>query len=129
MADFRGRQIGELSGGQRQRVFIAQALAQETTVLLLDEPFSGVDIAAEQEIWGLLDQLQAEGVTMILATHDLSAAQSQFDKLLLLKNRVVAYGSPLQVLTSDHLRQAYGKQVGIFPTANHESAVIVADSL
>lgn len=125
MADFRFRQISELSGGQRQRVFIARALAQETEVILLDEPFSGVDVAAEQEINRVLDQLHREGVTMMLATHNLGAAQTQFDKLLLLKNRVVAFGEPPQVLIPEYLRQAYGKQVAIFHLDG--TALVVAD--
>jgi len=114
MADFRSRQIGQLSGGQRRRVFIARALAQETDVLLLDEPFSGVDVAAEHEIMDTLDMLQAQRVTVLLATHDLAMASSRFDRLLLLKRTVIAYGQPEHVFTPDALKAAYGGRVGMF---------------
>ena len=125
MVDFRARQIGELSGGQRRRVFIARALAQETDVLLLDEPFSGVDVAAEQEVMDVLTRLHNEGITIITATHDLSTAQKQFDRLLLLRQTVIAYGPPEEVLVAEKLRQAYGRRVGIFKDG--EQTVIVAD--
>jgi ABC-type Mn2+/Zn2+ transport system ATPase subunit len=125
MADFRGRQIGELSGGQRRRVFIARALAQETDVLLLDEPFSGVDVAAEQEVMDVLGRLHAEGITIITSTHDLSTAQKQFDRLLLLRQTVIAYGPAEEVLIAENLREAYGRRVGIFKDG--EQTVIVAD--
>ncbi|MFP4322388.1 MAG: metal ABC transporter ATP-binding protein [Anaerolineales bacterium] len=125
MADFRQRQIGALSGGQRRRVFIARALAQETDVLLLDEPFSGVDISAEREIQEALDQLNAEGITIIVATHDMEMAQTQFDRLLLLKHRVIAYGTPKEVFTPGALREAYGRRVGVIEHGNQ--TVIVAD--
>jgi ABC-type Mn2+/Zn2+ transport system ATPase subunit len=85
MEQLRNRQIGQLSGGQKRRVFIARALAQETNVLLLDEPFSGVDAAAEAEIFATLEDLKVLGVTVLLATHDLGTAAERFDKLLLLK--------------------------------------------
>ncbi len=114
MADFRHRQIGQLSGGQKRRVFIARALAQETDVLLLDEPFSGVDAAAEGEILQALDVLRGAGVTVLLATHDLSLATRQFDRLLLLKRRVVAYGAPADVFRPETLREAYGGRIGVF---------------
>lgn len=125
MAEFGRRQIGELSGGQRRRVFIARALAQETDVLLLDEPFNGVDASAEQEISRVLDNLRADGVTTILATHDLSQATTYFDKLLLLRGGIIAYGVPQQVFTPEHLTQAYGGRLGIF----HEGGetIIITD--
>mgnify|MGYP005842027877 CR=1 FL=1 len=114
MLDCRHRQIGQLSGGQRRRVFIARALAQQTDVLLLDEPFSGVDAAAEEEILATLDLLRAEGVTVILATHDMRLAASRFDKLLLLNRRVIAFGAADQVFRPELLEQAYGGRIGIF---------------
>ena len=112
--DQRKRQIGQLSGGQRQRVFIARALAQETDVLLLDEPFSGVDAAAEHEILDVLDRLQAEHVAVVTATHDLSMAASRFEKVLLIRQRVIAYGTPETVFTPEHFQAAYGSHVGVF---------------
>lgn len=126
MADFRHRQIGELSGGQRRRVFIARALAQEADILLLDEPFSGVDVAAEGEIILVLDALQAQGVTIILATHDLQAAQRQFDRLLLLRHEVIACGTAAEVLTAANLRAAYGKRVGVFEEG--QQTIVVVDA-
>jgi ABC-type Mn2+/Zn2+ transport system ATPase subunit len=124
MLPFRHRQISELSGGQRRRVFIARALAQETDVLLLDEPFSGVDAAAEQEISSILDRLREEGVTVLLATHDLGAAQKFFDKLLLLKQSVIACGRPEEVFTAQALQQTYGRRVGIFHSGEDTIAVV-----
>ena len=112
--DLRKRRIGQLSGGQRQRVFIARALAQETNVLLLDEPFSGVDAAAEREILQVLDRLKADGVTVVIATHDLSMAASRFDRVLLIRQRVIAYGAPEAVFVPEHFQAAYGSQVGVF---------------
>lgn len=112
--DLRRRRIGQLSGGQRQRVFIARALAQEAKVLLLDEPFSGVDAAAEREILDVLDRLKADGVTVVIATHDLSMAASRFDRVLLIRQRVIAYGTPEAVFVPEHFQAAYGSHVGVF---------------
>ena len=114
LADQRQRQIGQLSGGQRQRVFIARALAQETDVLLLDEPFSGVDAAAEHEILDVLDRLQAEHVTVITATHDLNMAANRFERVLLIRQRVIAYGAPADVFQPENFAAAYGSHVGMF---------------
>jgi ABC-type Mn2+/Zn2+ transport system ATPase subunit len=125
MAQFRHRQIGQLSGGQKRRVFIARALAQDTDVLLMDEPFSGVDAAAEQEILNTLDVLRAAGVTVLLATHDLGMATEHFDKLMLLKRTLLAYGVPQEVFTPDTLRLAYGGRIGVFREG--EQVMILAD--
>ncbi|MBZ0307646.1 MAG: metal ABC transporter ATP-binding protein [Anaerolineae bacterium] len=125
MADFRHRQIGQLSGGQRRRVFIARALAQETNMLLLDEPFSGVDVKAEEEIMLVLERLYREGIAMMIATHDLSNATTYYDKLLLLNQTVVAFGEPEVVFTPDTLAEAYGGRVGIFHKGTE--MILVAD--
>lgn len=125
MSAFAHRQIGQLSGGQKRRVFIARALAQETDVLLLDEPFSGVDAAAEREIMQVLDDLREQGVTVVLATHDMGMAAEQFDKLLLLKRRVLAFGTAAEVLTPDVLAQAYGGAIHVFK--NGQEMTIFAD--
>ncbi len=114
MADFRHRQIGQLSGGQRRRVFIARALAQETDVLLLDEPFGGVDVAAGEEILEILDALHDDGVTVIVATHNMSLAAGRFDKLLLVNRRLIACGKPDEVFTAETLGKAYGGRIGVF---------------
>jgi ABC-type Mn2+/Zn2+ transport system ATPase subunit len=105
------KQIGELSGGQQQRVFIARALAQEAELLLLDEPLSGLDIPSQQAIFAILDSLKAEGVTVIMATHDLDLAAERFDRILLLNRRVVAFDVPTAVFQPHYLLQAYGGHI------------------
>ncbi len=125
MADFAKRQIGALSGGQKRRVFIARALAQETDVLLLDEPFSGVDVAAQSEIMDVLDILKAMQITVILATHDLELAVKRFDKMLLLKQIVIAYGTPQEVFQPQHLKAAYGGHVSIMPVDEDNSGTLI----
>lgn len=119
------RQIGELSGGQRRRVFIARALAQDTRVLLMDEPFTGVDTTSEQEIMNTLDMLTEQGITILLATHDMGRAASHFDKVLLLKRRVLAYGRPEDVMQADVLRQAYGGALSVFRRG--DETIFIAD--
>jgi manganese/iron transport system ATP-binding protein len=108
MSTYAGRQIGELSGGQQQRVFIARALAQEATILLMDEPFSGVDAPSQEAILEILDRLRDQGVTMLVSTHDLNLAVERFDRLALLNRRLVAYGVPDQAVTPLTLAAAYG---------------------
>lgn len=112
MTRFGQRQIGELSGGQRRRVFIARALAQNDDILLLDEPFSGVDPSAQAELLDTLDKLNAEGVTIVLTTHDLDLAFHHFDRVLALRRRVVALGTPEEVFLPEVLAQLYGR--GLF---------------
>lgn len=102
------RSIGELSGGQQQRVFLARALAQEPHILLMDEPFTGVDITTQETTLELLDTLQTQGVTLIVSTHDLNFATRRFERVLLLNRRVIAYGAPAQVFTNENLMRAYG---------------------
>lgn len=125
MGDFRQRQIGQLSGGQRRRVFIARALVQQTNVLLLDEPFSGVDAAAGEEIMRVLDSLHADGLTLILATHDMNLAATRFDRLLLLNHSVIAYGPREEVFTAEVLGQAYQGQIGVVQSG--EGTVLIMD--
>jgi manganese/iron transport system ATP-binding protein len=107
MTEFGDRQIGQLSGGQRQRVFLARALAQEPSILLLDEPVSGVDATTQHQIFELLDRLCSEGVTTIVASHDLSCVAQRFDHVLLLNKTVHGYGPPEDVLTQDLLNQTF----------------------
>lgn len=111
---FRDRQIGQLSGGQMRRVFIARALAQETDVLLLDEPFSGVDATVEREITEALDRLRKDNITVLLATHDFQFATEKADRLLILNQRVIACGLPADVFVPDKLKAAYGKHGSVF---------------
>ena len=110
MAAFAGRQIGELSGGQQQRVFIARALAQNASILLMDEPFSGVDVPSQEAILEILDGLREQGVTVLLSTHDLNLAVERFDRLALLNRRLIAYGPARGAITPAALAAAYGGQ-------------------
>jgi manganese/iron transport system ATP-binding protein len=111
IADLADRPIGELSGGQQQRVFLARALAQEPHILLMDEPFTGVDFTTQEATLELLEHLQAERVTAMVSTHDLTLAAERFDQVLLLNKRMIAYGSPNDVFTPANLSQAFGSQV------------------
>jgi len=105
------RSINDLSGGQQQRVFLARALAQEPHILLMDEPFTGVDISTQEATLTLLDQLQTQHVTVMVSTHDLNMAAERFEACLLLNHTLVAYGPPAEALAADNLRRAFGKQV------------------
>ncbi len=110
-----GRSIGDLSGGQQQRVFLARALAQEPRILLLDEPFNGVDLATREATLRLLDELQQQGVTALISTHDLALAATHFDRVLLLNRRVIAYGLPEEVIVAPSLSAAFGQQMFVLP--------------
>lgn len=107
ISDLAYKHLSELSGGQRQRVFVAQGLAQEHDLLLLDEPLTGIDLTTAVAIDEILHEEVAEGCTVIITTHDLSEAEVA-DYVLLLSGRVVASGTPAEVLTSTHLSEAYG---------------------
>lgn len=126
MLEHAQRQIGELSGGQRQRLFIARALVQEAELLLLDEPFAGLDAPAQEKILAILDDVQAQGVTVLFATHDLELAAHHFDRVLLVNRRCVAYGEPQQVLTPANLSVAYGGHLQVLNTP--EGRVVIGDS-
>ncbi|NLO27921.1 MAG: metal ABC transporter ATP-binding protein [Actinobacteria bacterium] len=105
------RPIGELSGGQQQRVFLARALAQEPHVLLLDEPFTGVDISTKEAVLEFLSSLRDRVVTVLVSTHDLELASARFDEIVLLNGRLISSGSPEQVFTEAHLQAAFGGQM------------------
>jgi manganese/iron transport system ATP-binding protein len=107
MAEFRDRQIGQLSGGQQQRVFLARAMAQGAPILLLDEPFAGVDAATERALLEVLGRMREAGRTLLVVHHDLTSAAEYFDTLLLLKQRLYAFGPPEQVLRPQLLDQVY----------------------
>ena len=108
MTAFRRRQIGELSGGQKKRVFLARALAQEGRVILLDEPFTGVDVTTEQAIIGLLRELRAEGRIMLVSTHNLGSVPEFCDRAVLINRSVLASGPTAEVFTHENLRIAFG---------------------
>lgn len=114
MGDFGHRQIGELSGGQQQRVFMARALAQGSDILLLDEPFAGVDAATERAILDVLERAKQAGKTLVVVHHDLSTAAEYFDKLMLIKQRLYAYGVPRLVLNEALLSKVYEGRLKIF---------------
>jgi manganese/iron transport system ATP-binding protein len=110
IAALAGHSIGELSGGQQQRVFLARALAQEPHILLMDEPFTGVDVTTQETTLALLDQLREAQVTVLVSTHDLDMAAQRFDTVLLLNHRLVAIGTPAEVFRAEHIRAAFGGQ-------------------
>lgn len=113
MTEYKTQQIGELSGGQLQRIFIARALAQQADVILLDEPFVGIDAVSEAVIVTLLQTLRDEGKTILIVHHDLHKVTSYFDELLILNRRLIAAGPVASVFIEENMRQAYG-DAGIF---------------
>ncbi|TMM55628.1 manganese/iron ABC transporter ATP-binding protein [Sulfitobacter sabulilitoris] len=108
MSAYRHRQIGELSGGQRKRVFLARALAQEGQVILLDEPFTGVDVKTEEQIVALLRALRDEGRVMLVSTHNLGSVPEFCDRTILVKGTVTAFGPTDEVFTRENLETAFG---------------------
>lgn len=108
MADFRKRQIGELSGGQKKRVFLARALAQDGRVILLDEPFTGVDVKTEDAIIALLRDLRDEGRVILVSTHNLGSVPEFCDQTVLVKGTVLAYGATSEIFTQANLERAFG---------------------
>ena len=108
IADFRRRQIGELSGGQKKRVFLARAIAQEAKVILLDEPFTGVDVQTEQAIIALLMAMRDEGRVMLVSTHDLGSVPEYCDRVVMVKGTVLASGPTETTFTPENLRHAFG---------------------
>lgn len=117
------RQIANLSGGQRQRVFLARALAQESRIYFMDEPFVGVDAATEGAIIELLRQMRAQGRTLLVVHHDLQTVREYFDSVLMLNMRLVAFGKTREVFTSQLLQKTYGGRLTILSEASEEIAV------
>lgn len=113
MTAFKDRQIGELSGGQQQRVFIARALCQESDIFFLDEPFVGVDMTTEDKIIQILKRLAKEGKTLLVVHHDLSTVRKYFDKVILLNQRMIAYGDTETVFNEENIARAYGGQLPV----------------
>ena len=108
MSEFQDRQIGELSGGQKKRAFLARAIAQEGKVILLDEPFTGVDVKTEKSIVTLLMQLRDEGHTILVSTHDLSAISTFCDRVILLNQTILAAGNLAETFTEENLAMTFG---------------------
>src|SRR5688500_2090118 len=117
------RQIGQLSGGQQQRMFIARALAQEAELMLMDEPLTGLDTPSQEGLLNVLDALQTQTVTVMVATHDLDQAARHFDRIMLLNRRIIAFDVPQKVLHTNYLLQAYGGRLKINP----EGTMLVDD--
>ena len=108
MRDYRTRQIGELSGGQKKRVFLARALAQEAAAILLDEPFTGVDVKSEDAIIELLRELRASGHVILVSTHNLGSVPQFCDQVVLVNRTVLDFGETESVFTHDNLQRAFG---------------------
>lgn len=113
MVAFERRPIAQLSGGQQQRVLLARALVQEAPILMLDEPFQGVDAPTERAIVAVLDRLSDEGKTVIVVHHDLQTVPEYFDSVLLLNVRAIESGPVAEVFTEDNLRLTFGGRVGV----------------
>lgn len=111
ITDLAHRPIGDLSGGQQQRVFLARALVQEPHIVLMDEPFTGVDISTQEATFAIFDLLRERQVTVLVSTHDLNLAATRFDEVLLVNRRLIACGPPNEALTSQRLTEAFGGQV------------------
>ena len=120
MIDYRHRQIGELSGGQKKRVFLARALAQEGRVILLDEPFTGVDVKTEESIIELMRGLRDEGRVMLVSTHNLGSVPQFCDHVVLINRTVLACGPVKQVFTLDNLEEAFGGVLRFHVLGGHD---------
>jgi manganese transport system ATP-binding protein len=108
LSEMRHRQIGELSGGQKKRVFLARALAQQGKIILLDEPFTGVDVKTEKRIIELLIQLRQEGHTILVSTHDLTSIATFCDRVILLNQTILASGTTEETFTEENLAMTFG---------------------
>ena len=122
MLPYAKRQIGTLSGGQQQRIFLARALAQDSDLYLMDEPFAGVDAATEAAIVELLKELRSQGKTVVVVHHDLQSAREYFDMLLLLNMRLVAFGPTEEVFTTELLQKTYGGRLTLLSEMAEKAA-------
>ncbi len=114
LSSLANRQIKELSGGQQQKVFLARALVQQADIYLMDEPFSGVDLATEKAIIGILQELRSQGKTIVLVHHDLYSVVQYFDWVVLLNTALVAAGPVKEVFTKENLSKTYGEHFSLF---------------
>lgn len=118
------RQINELSGGQQQRMFIAQALAQEAELMMMDEPFSGLDAVSQEEVLQIITMLKDHGVTVMVAMHDLNMASENFEKVMLLNQSIIGFGNPKEIFTEQRLKDVYGNHIHM---VNTEDGVMLVD--
>lgn len=116
---FTSRQIGQLSGGQQQRAFVARALVQDADLIIMDEPFVGIDMSSQEAILLLLQELRNEGKTILIVHHDLATVANYFDKVMLFNNELVAYGSINEVITPAVLAPVYGTIVDFSQIKQH----------
>ena len=126
MAHLAKHQISELSGGQQQRVFIARALAQEAEIILMDEPFTGLDMPSQEELFAVLESLRENRVTVMIAMHDLKLASERFDRVMLFNRRLLGAGSPSSVFEPSTLAAAYGGHLRLVQT--EDGLLVVEDT-
>ena len=122
MSEYAHRQINQLSGGQQQRVFLARALAQDSTIYFMDEPFASVDAATEKAIVQVLADLRSNGKTVIVVHHDLQTVTEYFDHVIMLNMRVVAHGPVEEVFTDENLKKTYGGRLTLLSEATDRLA-------
>ncbi len=125
IAHLEGRHIRQLSGGQQQRVFLARALVSNPSLLLLDEPTSGVDIKTRDEMMHLLHELNHQGITIAMTTHEINAVAAHLPWLVCINGHILAEGPPSEVISPDILRLTYGAEM---PVIEHEGMTLVAES-
>ncbi len=125
IAELSGRHIRELSGGQQQRMFIARALVRKPRLLLLDEPTSGIDVGTRHEVLHLLDELNREGLAIVLTTHDLNGMASHLPHLIALQQRIIAAGPPSEVIVPSVLEKVFGARMDVLM---HLGMPVVVDS-
>jgi anchored repeat-type ABC transporter ATP-binding subunit len=123
LLELRDRQIGQLSGGQQQRVFLARALAQDASILLLDEPLTGVDAPSQERILDLLHELARSGCTVVMATHDLNSAACNCHCVCCLNHELVAMGAPHETLSRENLNATYGGELLILGEGEFEPSL------
>lgn len=119
LEEFKNRQINDLSGGQKQRVFLARALAQETSLYLLDEPFQGVDAHSEKMIVKILKELVQEGKTILVVHHDLQTIKEYFDNVVLINQNIIACGKVDDVFTEENIKETYKQRENYWKNKEH----------
>lgn len=122
LTDYRDRQIGSLSGGQLQRVFVARAITQQADLIILDEPFVGIDLASERAIMGILQQWRNDGKTVIVVHHDLNKVSAYFDDLLIMNHGVIASGPVSEVYVAHNIQRAFSADLSNVLFAKEGSA-------